>query len=213
MKKVTRFIPAALAASVLAASMMTASNASAEVSANVGYASEYYFRGVLQKESSASAGVDYEEGGFYLGTWAADVGDGLETDLYFGYGFEVSEDMSVGIGYTGYFYTGDFDDTYQEVNLSADFGPVGVTYNIGEWDGFGTPADYTFASATYSAENGIYVTYGTWGDDFDGDYVELGYGTTLGEFDAGVAIIANSKELSDQDGSGQALVFTIGKSF
>ena len=30
--------------------------------------------------SSASAGVDYEEGGFYIGTWAADVGDGLEID-------------------------------------------------------------------------------------------------------------------------------------
>ena len=31
-------------------------------------------------------GADYENGGFYIGTWAADVGDGLEVDYYFGYG-------------------------------------------------------------------------------------------------------------------------------
>ena len=51
----------------------TASNANAEVSYNVGFASEYYYRGILQKSSSGSAGMDYEQGGLYLGTWAADV--------------------------------------------------------------------------------------------------------------------------------------------
>ena len=57
------------------------------VSYNIGFASEYYYRGILQKDSVASAGADYENSGFYIGTWAADVGDGMEIDGYFGYAF------------------------------------------------------------------------------------------------------------------------------
>ena len=49
--------------------------AQADFSANVGYMSEYHFRGILQKVSSVSGGIDYESGGFYAGAWAADVGD------------------------------------------------------------------------------------------------------------------------------------------
>ena len=59
--------------------------------------------------------MDYENGGFYIGTWAADVGDGLEVDGYFGYGIETESGFSVGLGFTGY-YTGEFDDTYEEIN-------------------------------------------------------------------------------------------------
>ena len=75
----------------------SASHANAEVSYNIGYASEYYYRGILQKSSSGSAGVDFEQGGFYLGTWAADVGDGLEVDLYGGYGVETDAGLSMSV--------------------------------------------------------------------------------------------------------------------
>ena len=72
---------------------------------------------------SAYAGIDYAaDGGFYLGTWGADVGDGLETDVYFG--FAGGDNFTYKIGYTGYFYTDDFDDTYQEVNLGIGYGHV-----------------------------------------------------------------------------------------
>jgi uncharacterized protein (TIGR02001 family) len=218
MKKVTRFIPAAIAASIFAASLNVAP-ASAEVSANVGFASEYYFRGILQKDASASAGLDYEEGGFYAGTWAADVGDGLEVDLYTGYGMEFESGFSLGLGFTGYYYTGEFDDTYEEINLTGGFDAFSFEYSVGEWKGFGAPADYTFAAVTYEADNGFYGTYGTFGDEADGDYFELGYGTEIGGFDAGVAFIFNSEELSDQMDSagnpdrGQAIIFSLGKSF
>ena len=63
--------------------------AAADWSANIGFASEYYYRGIFQKESSANGGIDFESGGWYVGTWAADVGDGLEVDLYGGYGGEI----------------------------------------------------------------------------------------------------------------------------
>ena len=48
----------------------------AETSANVGYESEYIFRGIAQEKSSASAGLDYSSNGFYAGTWAAQVTEG-----------------------------------------------------------------------------------------------------------------------------------------
>ena len=64
----------------------------ADVSANFGMVSDYLYRGIYQAGSSASAGIDYEsENGFYIGTWGADVGTGIETDLYLGYGGETGE--------------------------------------------------------------------------------------------------------------------------
>ena len=66
----------------------TASNANAEVSYNVGFASEYYYREYSRSRLAAAQALDYEQGGLYLGTWAADVGDGLEIDLYGGYGMK-----------------------------------------------------------------------------------------------------------------------------
>ena len=47
---------------VLGAVTTSSAYAAGEISYNVGFASEYYFRGILQKDSSASAGVDYENG-------------------------------------------------------------------------------------------------------------------------------------------------------
>ena len=195
-----------------------APKAQAEVSYNIGFASEYHYRGIKQKNSSASAGIDYENAGFYAGAWTADVGDGLEIDGYFGYGIEV-EDFTASLGFTGYYYTGEFDDTYQEINLNLGYGLFSLEYSVGEWDGFGAEQDYDFLAGTVELENGLYGTYGTFGDDFDGDYVELGWGTTISEIDFGVAVILASDELSDQTDSngqpteGESLVFTIGKTF
>mgnify|MGYP001825495509 CR=1 FL=1 len=191
--------------------------AQADFSANVGYMSEYHFRGILQKVSSVSGGIDYESGGFYAGAWAADVGDnyyeagsGLEVDGYFGYGTTVG-DVDLSIGYTGYFYTGDFDDTYQEINLGAGFGPVSLDVAVGEYANFDGPTlDYTFVSLTVE-KDGFYGTLGSFSQDADGDYLELGYGTTVAEIDLGLSLIfANDDLIGEAD---ESLVFTIGKSF
>jgi uncharacterized protein (TIGR02001 family) len=199
-----------------------AGTAQADLSANVGYMSEYHFRGILQKVSSTSGGIDYESGGFYIGTWAADVGDGLEVDGYFGYGMDVG-DVSLSIGYTGYFYTGDFDDTYQEINLGAGFGMVSVDVAVGQYANFDGPTlDYTYYALTLEHE-GFYGTVAGFAQDFEGEYLELGYGTSLAEIDIGISLIlANSDLTPDIDlgngeifltGSDESLVFTVGKSF
>ena len=187
--------------------------AQAEWSANVGYVSEYFFRGIFQDESSASAGVDFESNGFYLGTWVADVGDGLETDLYGGYSFG-GEDWSLGLGFTGYYYSDDFDDTYEEVNLSASWSFISIGYSVGEWDGFGSPQDYDFLEIGVEY-NGFSAVFGSFGDEFDGDYFQLGYGTTIGDVDVGVSFI-HSSDFADAGLNGEDdshIVFSLGYGF
>ena len=80
---------------VIGAALLS-TTAMADWSANVGIVSDYHFRGIQQTESaSASAGVDYENGGFYAGVWTAEVEDGLEVDLYGGYGFDITDGVAV----------------------------------------------------------------------------------------------------------------------
>jgi uncharacterized protein (TIGR02001 family) len=209
----TKYLVPALAVSAAA---IVPATSMAEVSANIGWSSEYIFRGIFQEDSSAFAGVDYaSDSGFYLGTWGADVGDGLETDLYFGYAG--GEDFTYKIGYTGYYYTDDFDDTYNEVNLGIGYGIFALDVAIGEWDGFGTPADYTFTSVTISPEVGPYFKFGSFGDDFDGDYLEIGYTYSMEEpgVDLSVAVVTSDDlNVSDPDDGeiGEwALTFSIKK--
>ena len=207
----------ALVATLLAASTV----AQADTTANIGYASEYHFRGIFQNTSSANGGIDYESGGFYIGTWAAAVGDdagpdGLEIDGYFGYGATVG-DVDLSIGYTGYFYTGDFDDEYHEINLGAAYGIVSLDVAIGQYDGdfdpttAGDQSDYIFYSLTIEGESGLYATLGGFSQDAEGEYLEVGYGTTVAELDLGISLIhANDDLIGEAD---ESLVFTIGKSF
>jgi len=209
--------------SLLATSAFVATQASATdiegLSANVGVVSQYIFRGVVQTDTAtASAGVDYENSGFYIGAWAADVTDGLEIDVYAGYANELDSGLGYSIGFTTYQYTGEFDTSYNEVNLGLSYGIFSLSYNVGEHEvEGGSDQDYDFLSATVEHE-GFYATYGTWGDEFDGEYLEVGYGTEVSGFDVGVAVVASSKELyadwtNEPVGSDESLVFSIGKSF
>lgn len=150
----------------------------ADLSSNFGFNSDYIYRGIPQEKSSAFGGLDLEAGGFYLGTWGADVGDGAEIDFYGGYGFDAG-DFNFGIGATIYTYTGDFDDTYQEVNLSAGWKFMTFDAAIGRYDNFDGPTlNYQFYSLT-AEYNGFYGKVGVFEDDFDGSYFEAGYGGTL----------------------------------
>jgi uncharacterized protein (TIGR02001 family) len=203
--------------SLLATSAVVSTQASATgvegLSANVGAVSQYIFRGIEQTSTaSASAGLDYEFGNFSVGTWTADVEDGLEIDFYGSYGFELESGLGLSAGFTTYQYTGDFDTQYNEINLGASYKFLSVAYSVGTWEvEGGDDQDYDFLAVTAEYE-GFYATYGTWGDEFDGDYVELGFGTEVSGFDVGVALIANSKELNGEKGD-ESLVFSIGKSF
>ncbi len=200
---------------LIAAVLLTSGAASAEWSANLGFASDYYYRGLFQKQSSASGGVDFAAGGFYAGVWAADVGgdiapDGVEIDGYFGYGLDIGE-FNLSAGYTNYYYTGDFDDTYQEINLGAGYGIVSLDVAIGQYENFDGPTnDYTYYALTLE-KNGFYGKYGGFTQDFNGEYVEVGYGTSVSDIDLGVYLLFSNEDLTGQ--ANEAVVFTLGKTF
>jgi len=187
-----------------------------DLSANIGFLSQYIYRGIPQSKSSANGGLDLNAGGFYLGTWAADVDEGLEIDYYGGYGFEVG-DFNFGVGGTLYTYTDDFDDTYKEVNLSAGWSFLTFDAAIGDYKNFDGPTlNYQFYSVT-AEYNGFYGKIGMFADDFDGNYYEAGYNGTLTieEVDwlnYGFAVIYSDSTLLGGD-SDTNLVFSISKSF
>jgi len=212
-----RRIGVAAIAFVLLASV-GASAQEVEVSANAGWVSQYFYRGILQKTSSASAGLDVAAGPVGVGVWTADVGDGAEVDLYGSVGADVGQG-SVSVGGTAYLYTGQFDDTYLEANLGAGYGPLSVEFSIGQYENFGGPTqDYWFTGVT-AEHMGFFGTVGGFGNDFTGNYGEVGYGFSAGDMDWTISGIVNDKDLSGKvDGQGNptegvTLVFGVSKSF
>jgi len=181
----------------------------AELSANVGFVSEYLYRGIPQKQSSASAGLDLTVSKVYLGTWAADVGDGTEVDVYGGVGTEIN-DFSVSVGGTGYFYTGDFDNTYIEGNLNVGYGALSAEFSYGRHDTDPGNEDYWFLGVTVE-EAGLYATFGTFGKAFDGEYYEAGYTLSVGDLDLSAAWIFSTEDLVGAND--HTLVFGISHTF
>ena len=214
-----------LSLSAAVASAIVSASATAGVSGNVGFVSDYYFRGAVQSDATASAGVDYEhDSGVYAGVWAADVGghgaasasEGIEYDLYAGFSGEASG-VSYTVGYNTYNYTGDFDTYYGELYLSAGSGPVSVEFASGTHDVTGgTDEDFTFMGITGEYKD-LSLTFGSWGDDMDGDYVELAYGKTVSEIDLGVSIINGDATTTAGKNNivtdGTAMVFSVGYGF
>jgi uncharacterized protein (TIGR02001 family) len=192
-------------------------SAQAEVSANVGWVSEYFYRGLPQKTSSGSFGIDISGPHAYLGTWAADVGDGNEVDVYAGVGTELPNGLSVSVGGTGYFYTGGFDDTYLEGNLNAGYGALSGEFSLGTYDSGDYVTDpksetYWFLGITLEG-GGLHATYGTFGNDFEGEYFEAGYGFSVGELDLSAAWIYGNKKLLDAASGDNTLVVSVGHTF
>ncbi len=167
---------------VLAGSVLISTSVFAAGSANIGYVTDYLYRGLDLGEAGAYAGLDYEaDGGFYAGVWAIDDATGIETDYYLGYGFSAGS-VDLGVGYTAYTYSyTDAEET--EVNLSADFGSFAVEHNIGEAGSL----DYTYSAVSTSIGD-IGLTFGTFGDDADGDVFELSYGFEAGGLDYGFTL-------------------------
>ena len=84
------------------------------VTANLGFASDYRFRGISQtfEDPAIQGGFDYaHSSGFYLGTWATNVeplelaGSNMEWDLYGGYTFNLGN-VAVNVGGLYYWYPG-----------------------------------------------------------------------------------------------------------
>lgn len=210
-------LKAMLGASVAIAMGVSAQSAqAADFSANIGFASEYIYRGIPQSKSSASAGLDLSGGGFNIGVWGADVSDGIEIDYYGGYSFAAG-DFNLSVGGTLYTYTDDFDDAYLEANFGVGWKFFSFAAAVGEYDNFGGPTlDYQFYSLTVTYE-GFYGKAGTFADDFEGTYYEAGYSNTLTVqgtdlFNYAAVVIYSDATLLGGD-SDTNLTFSVSKSF
>jgi uncharacterized protein (TIGR02001 family) len=198
-----------------------------DLTANAGFMSEYIFRGISQSDSSAMAGADLKHEGWYLGTWAADLesdasarGDGFEIDAYGGFG-GTAGDFSYGLGATLYYYTDDFDDKYREINVNAGYGLFSVATAFGEYDNFDGPTlDYTYVAPRVDYK-GLYGLVGIFGQDFEGEYYEAGYGANFEpiDLDYRISLIYSTDDLlGDEDGDGEpdddtSIIFSISKTF
>jgi hypothetical protein len=192
-----------LSASIAAATIAGFAAPAAAVeglSANAGMVSDYYYRAVNLGDAGAYAGVDYEAGGFYVGTWAIqDASVGLEYDLYLGYGMS-SDDFSWSVGLTDYEY--DYtSDNEVELNLGLGFGAFALDVAVGEEtdvaaNGDDVDQDYVYVSLGWSGEVfGATVGYADFdesddnaGDEADWTYLEVSASGEVAGLDAGITL-------------------------
>ncbi len=216
-KKITSLLGSAAVASSMLVAPVTSIADDAIVTGNAGILSDYIFRGIFQDSGVGNGGLDIEYAGFYAGTWIADVGAGVEYDLYAGYVYEFESGFYLGAGYTSYQYSDDFDDEYNEINFYAGgtFGDVSLDleYTTGEYngefsddDGMVEGDEYDFMAATIGY-NGAYLTYGDFGDDADdalGSYFELGYTMELGGLElTGAVVHTMDSQIIDNDNNNE----------
>ncbi|WP_075187010.1 TorF family putative porin [Teredinibacter haidensis] len=156
MKTSKKILAVAVAVSLAASTMAPVANA--EVSASVGVASSYLWRGfeLGSGTPAVSGSLDYSNSGFYAGIWGSsgDATAGNEYDLYVGYGAEVG-DFSYGVSIINYIYpTGNYKETeglgdFMEAIISLGYGPVSFVYHdniAGDTGGYAFGEDYSYAA-------------------------------------------------------------------
>ena len=89
--------------------------------------------------------------------------------------------------------------------------PFTLDITLGEYDNFGgEKLDYQFYSLT-AEYKGFWGQYGMFDDDFDGDYFQIGYDTSVADFDVGLSLLYSDETLAGT--SEEALIFSLGKTF
>ena len=120
---------------------------------------------------------------------------------------------------------GGFDQDYDEINIGVGYAKgdfsASLDYSIGEHEnGFACVAednDYDIATLTLDYK-GAYVTFGTYGiseDDEDkgepeGDYVEVGYATTINDIDFAVYLVDSDEDIDDETRLGMSVSYGFG---
>lgn len=115
----------ALALAAISAGVAAQAN-ELSVTADISYVTDYVFRGDKLADASLQPSVEVSYAGAYAGVWYSDAisnkGTDSEADLYAGYGFAVSDTLTLDVGATRYTYNGgsDLDTTEGFLKLSAD---------------------------------------------------------------------------------------------
>jgi uncharacterized protein (TIGR02001 family) len=154
----------------------------ADVAFNVGAVTDYRYRGISQTrlKPAVQGGVDYSQGGLYLGAWAStikwikDTGTifsvntgsaNVELDLYGGYKGEIIKDLGYDVGVLAYVYSnnklGNLSPAFKnadttEIYGALTYGPATLKYSHAVTNLFGNPDSknsyYLDASATFDIE-------------------------------------------------------------
>jgi uncharacterized protein (TIGR02001 family) len=184
---------------------------------NVAAVSDYRFRGVSQtyRQPAIQGGFDYTHAsGFYLGNWNSSVssnsynnGAGLEVDMYGGYRFPLTKELTGDVGVLHYLYPG------AKLN-SAPATPTGNKYDnteiyFGVTQG-GFNAKLSYAVTDYFGLNSTTAGYAYFnalparGDSRGTTYLDLNYNVDLGNqltlgLHAGHTSVRRYSELSYTD--------------
>ena len=116
-----------------------------------------------------------------------------------------------------------FDKDYDEINIGIAYAKddfsASLDYAIGEHENFcgDEDNDYDIAMLTLDYK-GAYVTFGTYGiseDDEDkgepeGDYVEIGYATTINDLDFAVYLVDSDEDIDDETRLGMSVSYGFG---
>lgn len=151
--------------------------AMADLSANIGVANMYLWRGknLTPNGAQVQGGIKFSHAaGLYAGAWTTTETEGHETDLYFGYGGAMQQ-FKYDVSYWHYLYPEDRDATttlqvdlgkndVAEAVISGGYGPITVTGYIQMDAPSGTPSNedennYLTISAMFDQWT---LTYGMW---------------------------------------------------
>jgi uncharacterized protein (TIGR02001 family) len=167
-KKTVLALAAAVAA--LGAGLPTAANA--DVAFNVGAVTDYRYRGISQTrvKPAIQGGVDFSQGGLYLGAWASTIkwvkdaggGSDVEIDLYGGYKGELSKGLGYDVGVLTYIYPShDLSPkpNTTEIYGALSFGPATLKYSHSVTNLFGVADSknsyYLDLSASFDLGGGL----------------------------------------------------------
>ncbi|MEZ5436504.1 MAG: TorF family putative porin, partial [Pseudomonadales bacterium] len=151
-----------------------------EGSANIGFVSNYMWRGFSQTRNGVAVqgGVDItHSSGLYAGTWISNVDFKLapkahtEHDIYLGYGFDVG-DFAFDLKYTKYMYDNanalDFTETHAQ-----------VSYDAGGLGSFALGVDYSDDTPIINTDSAIHY-YGSYSYSLP---IGVDLTATLGRYD------------------------------
>jgi uncharacterized protein (TIGR02001 family) len=163
----------AAAVAVLGAALPAVSYA--DVAFNVGAVTDYRYRGISQTRTKPAlqGGIDYTNGGFYVGTWASTIkwikdfgGDSdVEIDVYGGYKGEITKELTYDVGVLGYVYPSNRlspSANTTEIYGALTYGPATLKYSHSLTDTFANPDSknsfYVDLSAGFDLGGGLMLT-------------------------------------------------------
>lgn len=120
------------------------------VSANVGFTTNYTWRGVTQSanDPAVQGGFDYTKGAASFGIWGSSITVGPEIDLYGSYSFG-----PVTVGAIYYYYP-TAGGSFYEVNVGGDVGPVSLMASYSP-DVGGVSTTYLEAGYSFEMSKGL----------------------------------------------------------